>query len=47
VLGDWKRFARPVPFLYGDGRAGDRIADACSAWLDMREGGALLRQTAT
>jgi UDP-N-acetylglucosamine 2-epimerase (non-hydrolysing) len=38
VLGDWKRFARPVPFLYGDGRAGERIADACSAWLEHREG---------
>ena len=32
VLGDWKRFARPVPFLYGDGQAADRIANACSIW---------------
>jgi UDP-N-acetylglucosamine 2-epimerase (non-hydrolysing) len=43
VLGDWKRFARPMPFLYGDGHAGERIADACSAWLAMRDGGSVLR----
>jgi UDP-N-acetylglucosamine 2-epimerase len=47
VLADWKRFARPLPFLYGDGRAGEHIADACSAWLAMRDGGSLLRHTAT
>jgi len=48
VLGDWKQFARAIPSLYGDGRAGERIADACSAWLAMRDGGSrLLRHTAT
>jgi UDP-N-acetylglucosamine 2-epimerase (non-hydrolysing) len=47
VLGDWKRFARPVPYLYGDGRAGEHIAEACDAWLAVRSGGELLRHTAT
>ena len=26
ILRDWATFARPVPHLYGDGRAGDKIA---------------------
>ncbi len=34
ILGDWSQFARPVPHLYGDGRAGDKIAEACAAFLD-------------
>ena len=34
ILGDWSAFARPVPHLYGDGRAGDKIAEACAAFLD-------------
>lgn len=33
ILGNWERFARPVPHLYGDGHAGDKIAAACSAYL--------------
>ncbi len=33
VLAGWEHLARPAPFLYGDGRAGERIAEACSAWL--------------
>ena len=36
VLGDWARFARPVPYLYGDGRSGERIAQACANWLAAR-----------
>ncbi len=32
----WARFARPVPHLYGDGRAGDTIAAACAALLADR-----------
>jgi len=33
ILGAWERFARPVPHLYGDGHAGDKIADACATFL--------------
>ncbi len=33
ILGSWRRFARAVPHLYGDGRAGDKIADACARFL--------------
>jgi len=33
ILDDWGRFARPVPHLYGDGRAGDKIAAACAEFL--------------
>jgi UDP-N-acetylglucosamine 2-epimerase (non-hydrolysing) len=29
----WPRFARAVPELYGDGRAGEKIAHACVEWL--------------
>jgi len=47
VLGDWKRFARPVPYLYGDGRAGDKIAQACAAWLDVRASSDAYQRTAT
>ncbi len=36
ILRDWKSFARPVPHLYGDGRAGDKIASACAEWLAAR-----------
>jgi len=36
ILRDWKTFARPVPHLYGDGRAGDKIANACAEWLSAR-----------
>jgi UDP-N-acetylglucosamine 2-epimerase (non-hydrolysing) len=44
ILADWERFARPVPHLYGDGRAGDKIADACADFLAER---VLPRQRAT
>lgn len=33
IFADWKAFARPVPELYGDGRAGEKIATACGDWL--------------
>jgi UDP-N-acetylglucosamine 2-epimerase (non-hydrolysing) len=33
ILRDWDHFARPVPELYGDGRAGEHIAAACAEFL--------------
>jgi UDP-N-acetylglucosamine 2-epimerase (non-hydrolysing) len=33
ILRDWERYARPVPHLYGDGRAGEKIASACADFL--------------
>lgn len=33
ILADRERFARPVPHLYGDGHAGDKIAMACAEFL--------------
>ena len=33
VLGHWDRYARPVPELYGDGRAGEHIAASCAQFL--------------
>jgi len=36
ILGDWHSFARPAPHLYGDGRAGEKIAHACAEWLASR-----------
>jgi UDP-N-acetylglucosamine 2-epimerase (non-hydrolysing) len=33
VLANWDAFARPMPQLYGDGHAGDKIAAACAAFL--------------
>jgi UDP-N-acetylglucosamine 2-epimerase (non-hydrolysing) len=36
ILADWHAFARPAPHLYGDGRAGEKIAHACSEWLSSR-----------
>lgn len=35
ILSNWERFARPVPHLYGDGRAGEKIADACADFLGL------------
>jgi UDP-N-acetylglucosamine 2-epimerase (non-hydrolysing) len=46
IFADWARFARPVPHLYGDGRAGEKIAQACVEWLAARASGEL-RRTAT
>jgi UDP-N-acetylglucosamine 2-epimerase (non-hydrolysing) len=37
VLASWRSYARPVPHLYGDGHAGDRIADVCADWLADRD----------
>ncbi len=36
ILTDWDRFARAVPHLYGDGRAGEKIAAACAGFLEGR-----------
>lgn len=33
IESEWDRFARPVPHLYGDGRASDKIAAACEELL--------------
>jgi UDP-N-acetylglucosamine 2-epimerase len=33
ILASWADYARPVPHLYGDGHAGEKIAQACIAWL--------------
>ena len=53
ILADWKRFARPAPQLYGDGRAADKIAPACTEWLaaaragDAERGVPAVKKTAT
>lgn len=36
IEADWERFARPVPHLYGDGRAGEKIATACADFLESK-----------
>ena len=33
IENEWERFARPVPHLYGDGHASDKIAAACAELL--------------
>ena len=33
ILADWKSYAVPRPHLYGDGRAGEKIAGACEEHL--------------
>jgi len=33
IFADWAAYARPLPELYGDGRAGEKIAHACDEWL--------------
>ena len=33
IFASYASFARPVPHLYGDGRAGEKIAQTCSDWL--------------
>ncbi len=38
IFSNWESFARPAPHLYGDGRAGDKIAHACAEWLASRAG---------
>ena len=42
VLARWSSYARPVPHLYGDGRAADKIAQACDDWLAARTADAIL-----
>jgi UDP-N-acetylglucosamine 2-epimerase (non-hydrolysing) len=37
ILRNWESYARPVPHLYGDGRAGEKIADACMSFLASDE----------
>jgi UDP-N-acetylglucosamine 2-epimerase (non-hydrolysing) len=36
IFAAWDSFARPVPHLYGDGHAGDKIAQICKDWLGRR-----------
>jgi len=38
MLANWDRYARPVPHLYGDGRAGHKIAAACAVFLARTQG---------
>jgi UDP-N-acetylglucosamine 2-epimerase (non-hydrolysing) len=33
ILRNWESYARPVPHLYGDGRAGEKIAELCAKFL--------------
>ena len=47
ILTEWDAFARPSPHLYGDGRAGDKIAHACAEWLASQVAPGALRRTAT
>lgn len=47
ILTEWDTFARPSPHLYGDGRAGDKIASACAEWLASQQAPQALRRTAT
>ncbi len=35
ILRNWETFARPSPHLYGDGRAGEKIAEACARFLEV------------
>jgi UDP-N-acetylglucosamine 2-epimerase (non-hydrolysing) len=35
ILRNWESWARPVPHLYGDGRAGEKIAEACAKFLGV------------
>jgi UDP-N-acetylglucosamine 2-epimerase (non-hydrolysing) len=33
IFAAWSRFARPMPELYGDGHASDKIVQACLEWI--------------
>ena len=48
IMRDWHSFARPASHLYGDGRAGEKIANACAEFLAARGAGdlAALQRTA-
>jgi UDP-N-acetylglucosamine 2-epimerase (non-hydrolysing) len=37
ILRNFESYARPVPHLYGDGRAGEKIAEACAEFLGVVE----------
>ncbi|HSN30624.1 MAG TPA: UDP-N-acetylglucosamine 2-epimerase (non-hydrolyzing), partial [Kofleriaceae bacterium] len=47
ILTEWDTFARPSPHLYGDGRAGEKIANACAEWMAAQVSPAALLRTAT
>jgi UDP-N-acetylglucosamine 2-epimerase (non-hydrolysing) len=47
ILTEWDAFARPSPQLYGDGRAGEKIAHACAEWLASQVSSSGLLRTAT
>lgn len=47
ILTEWDTFARPSPHLYGDGRAGEKIASACAEWLASQVSPSALLRTAT
>ena len=47
ILTEWDTFARPSPHLYGDGRAGEKIAKACADFLAAQLAPAALLRTAT
>ncbi|MGN6798878.1 MAG: UDP-N-acetyl glucosamine 2-epimerase, partial [Gaiellaceae bacterium] len=47
ILTEWDAFARPSPHLYGDGRAGEKIAKACADFLAAQVAPAALLRTAT
>jgi UDP-N-acetylglucosamine 2-epimerase (non-hydrolysing) len=47
ILTEWDAFARPSPHLYGDGRAGEKIANACAEWLAAQVRPSALLRTAT
>ena len=47
ILTEWNAFARPSSHLYGDGRAGDKIAHACAEWLAAQVSSSALLRTAT
>ncbi len=37
ILRNWESYARPMPHLYGDGRAAEKIAQACVRYLGLDE----------
>ncbi len=37
ILRNWEMYARPMPHLYGDGRAAEKIAEACIRYLGLDE----------
>lgn len=47
ILTEWNAFARPSSHLYGDGRAGEKIAHACAEWLAAQVSPSALLRTAT